>query len=205
MIAPTSRMRFSRLGKMNTQSVRRRISRLSRSWGLCDQICCQSFSGKSGKSGKSGTPECQLGRHQGARRRGKACRRDRAAAGRTERDGGAVGLVKNSVQHCRHRRPHALRCHPQQVRRDRVLEACVGIGGCQVHPRSQRWPFARRGRYRGRQESNPRPGGGEPGCSPQQQCSPCFSRAQHQCLSRGQCTTSVETPAVGLLALERIS
>jgi hypothetical protein len=32
----------SRLGKISTESVRRRISRVNRSWGLLDQICCQS-------------------------------------------------------------------------------------------------------------------------------------------------------------------
>jgi hypothetical protein len=43
--APTSRAREVRSGKMPTTSVRRRISRFSRSWGLLDQICRQAALG----------------------------------------------------------------------------------------------------------------------------------------------------------------
>lgn len=39
--APTRRTSASRSGKIPTTSVLRRISRLSRSWGLFDQICRQ--------------------------------------------------------------------------------------------------------------------------------------------------------------------
>ena len=45
--APTRRMIALRLGNMPTESVRRRISRLRRSFGLFDQIYFQSPSGNS--------------------------------------------------------------------------------------------------------------------------------------------------------------
>ena len=44
--APTRRMMVSLLGKMPTESVRRRISLLRRSWGLLDQICFHTSTGK---------------------------------------------------------------------------------------------------------------------------------------------------------------
>jgi hypothetical protein len=48
--APTSRMTASRSGKMPTTSVRRRISRLSRSLGLLLQICRHTSFGKAVKA-----------------------------------------------------------------------------------------------------------------------------------------------------------
>ena len=43
----------SLLGKMPTESVRRRISLLRRSWGLLDQICRHTSTGKVVKASRS--------------------------------------------------------------------------------------------------------------------------------------------------------
>ncbi len=133
----------ARVGKMPTASVRRRISRLSRSAGLLDQIWVHTSLGNSVKarmspraasrwswtSGSSAVDVVQEPVELGVHR-------------------GTVGLVVDRVQHRLDRRPHRFRGHAHevrgvvgaaalpggsgQVRCDRFDQALVGVTGDQT-------------------------------------------------------------------------
>ena len=139
-------MTASRSGKIPTTSVRRRISRLSRSLGLLDQIWRQISFGNAVK----------------ARTSARAASRCSATAGSLLGQGVedpvelgvhgvGVGLVVDRVQHrldpgpscssgsTRHQvrgvvGAAALPGRAGQVRRDRLDQAGVGVGGDQLHP-----------------------------------------------------------------------
>src|SRR5690606_3846438 len=59
--APTRRMTDARVGEIPTTSVRRRISRFSRSWGLLDQIWTPVLFGKTGERQQVGSGLVEVG------------------------------------------------------------------------------------------------------------------------------------------------
>ena len=127
---------------MPTTSVRRRISRLSRSWGLLDQICRQMALGNAGEGQDVGAGGVQV--------RGDLRQlllqgvQDPAELG-VHRSG--VGLVIDRVQQGPHPAPRRFRGHAHQVggvmgaaplprgtgqrRADRLGQPAVGVGGDQ--------------------------------------------------------------------------
>ena len=158
--APTSRVSAVRSGKMPTTSVRRRISRLSRSWGLLDQICRHAAFGNAVKAKMS------------ARAASRCCaiRGWSASASEDPVELGVhrvgVGLVVDRVQQSLDPAPRALGGGRHQVRRvmgaaplpagagqggaDRLDEATMGVAGDQDNP-------VRRGRPgRGRRRASRR-------------------------------------------------
>ena len=100
----------SRLGKMPTESVRRRIFLLRRSWGLLDQICRHTSTGKAEVGQQVSSRGVEVVSGLGQQVTGVV-----QEAVELGLDGCCVGLVVNRVEHGLEGRPGALGGHFHQV------------------------------------------------------------------------------------------
>jgi len=136
----------SLLGKIPTESVRRRISLLRRSWGLLDQICLHTSTGKAAVGQQFGSCGFEVVGSLG---------QDRVdivqEAVELSLDGCCVGLVVDRVEHGLDSGPQTLgnHCHQVsgvvgatalpgrsgQVRGDSLNQARVGVRGDKPYPR----------------------------------------------------------------------
>jgi hypothetical protein len=105
-------MRAVRSGKMPTTSVRRRISRLRRSWGLLNQTCRQISFGNAANARMSGACAVQVGRDLG-----QLLAQGVEDAVELGADGVGVGLVIDAVQQRSHAAPRGLGRDRHQVGR----------------------------------------------------------------------------------------
>ena len=135
----------SLLGKMPTESVRRRISLLRRSWGLLDQICRHTSTGKAAVGQQVGSRGVEVVSGLGQQVTGVV-----QEAVELGLDGCCVGLVVNRVEHGLEGRPGALggHCHQVggvvgaaalpgrsgQVRGDGLDQTRVGVRGDKPYP-----------------------------------------------------------------------
>ena len=135
----------SLLGKMPTESVRRRISLLRRSWGLLDQICLHTSTGKAAVGQQVGS--CGLEVVSGLGQQVTGVVQEAVELGL---DGCCVGLVVDRVEHGLDSGPQTLgnHCHQVggvvgaaalpgrsgQVRGDGLDQARVGVRGDKPYP-----------------------------------------------------------------------
>lgn len=135
----------SLLGKMPTESVRRRISLLRRSWGLLDQICRHTSTGKAAVGQQVSSRGVEVVSGLGQQVTGVV-----QEAVELGLDGCCVGLVVNRVEHGLEGRPGALggHCHQVggvvgaaalpgrsgQVRGDGLDQTRVGVRGDKPYP-----------------------------------------------------------------------